>query len=699
VADSLDSFFRPRAVAVIGASRNPDSMSGTLLKNLLTSFHGPVYPVNPQAESIQSVLCYPSIRDVPQPIDLAFITVPRSAVLAVVQDCIAAGLRSLVVISAGFSETDAAGKDQQLQLGRLARDAEVRLLGPNCLGLLNTAPGAAMNGTFSHGQPDAGNAAIATQSGALGFVFPEYMHQWQLGISQLVSLGNKLDIGENDLLRHWEHESDTKVIQLYLESFQAPREFLEVARRISQRIPIVALKAGQTQAGTRAAASHTAALAGSTVAATGLLRQAGIIQVRSLEELFATTALFSMQPPPLGTRVGILTNAGGPGVLCADALESLGLEVPQLSPSVQRRLGECVPAEATVTNPIDLIGSTDPVQFGNCLDVLLASDELDAVVAIYVPRLANTSEAIAQSIRASASAHPGEKTLLAVIMESGPVPASLSTGTERIPCYRYPESAARALAHARRWSAWRDATRIHERPPVAIRSTEVRDLVDRHLQQVGDGWLDVESAQRLLTGCGLSLPAWRVADSGQTAVVAAEEIGFPIVLKAIAPGLLHKTDVGGVILDLHRRDEVHHAWTQLRERVPELTGVMVQRFVSAPHEVMIGISRDEQFGHLISFGLGGVMVEAWGDMHVRLPPLCRWDADDLIQESMAARTLVVTRGESMADVAAVRDALLRISDLVQLVPEICEADFNPIAVHAAGAGIDVLDVRIRLHAR
>lgn len=673
-------------------------MSGTLLKNLLGSFEGPVYPVNPQAETIDGVRCYPSVRDVPNGVGLAFIVVPRRAVMEVARECIEKGLRALVVISAGFSEIDEAGADVAQELHGLAREAGVRLLGPNCLGVLNTAPGAVMNGTFSHGQPAAGNVAIATQSGALGFVFPEYMHQWQLGISQLVSLGNKLDIGENDLLRHWERHADTQVIQLYLESFQAPREFLKVARRISRKIPIIALKAGQTEAGTRAAASHTAALASPRVAAAGLLRQSGVVQAGSVEELFATTALLSMQPPPRGPRVAILTNAGGPAVLCADALESLGLQVPELSRVTQGRLRELLPLEAPVSNPVDLIGGTDPVEYGRCLDVLLQSDEIDTVIATFVPRLADSTAPIADSVLASTTASGAGKTVLAVIMESGPTPDVLSRGPVRVPCYRYPEMAARALADAYRWAEWRRSPSEEGTHLDGIHETDARKLVERNLRRTGGnhGWLDVDDVQRLLTCVGLSVPAWRVAESADQAAAAARELGFPVVLKAIAPGLLHKTDVGGVVLDLRGPEETRICYARLQERVPELTGVLVQPYVSSRHEIMIGVTWDEQYGHLISFGLGGVMVEAFGDIQVRLAPLTGWDADELIRESKSAAMLATTRGGPAADIPAVRDALLRVSELVRTVPEIREADFNPIAVLAEGEGIDVLDARIRL---
>jgi acyl-CoA synthetase (NDP forming) len=561
---------------------------------------------------------------------------------------------------------------------------------------LNTAPGATMNGTFSHGQPAAGNVAIATQSGALGFVFPEYMHQWQLGISQLVSLGNKLDIGENDLLQHWEGDEHTKVIQLYLESFQSPREFLEVARRISRTTPIVALKSGRTEAGTRAAASHTAALAGPRVAATGSLRQAGVIQAGNLEELFATTAVLSMQPPPRGSRIAILTNAGGPGVLCADTLESQGLTVPELSLALQNQLRQRLPLEATVSNPVDLIGGTDPEEFRRCQDVLLQSDETDAVIAIYVPRLADSSAAIADAMLASATEHAAGKTVLAVIMESGPPPASLSAGPVRIPCYRYPETAAQALARAFQWAEWRRAPA--STIPAARVHREARHVVEEALTRgEGEGgWMAVDDVQRLLTSFELPVPTWRIADSADAAAAAAGQIGFPVVLKAIASGLVHKTEAGGVILDLHGPDDVRDAWRKMRDRVSGLTAVMVQQLIPATHEIMIGVTHHEQFGHLISFGLGGVMVTAWGDIQVRLAPLAERDAEELIRESKAGRLLTHSRGGSAADVAAVRDALLRVSEMVRTVSEIREADFNPLAVHAAGEGIDVLDARIRL---
>ncbi|HXY37972.1 MAG TPA: acetate--CoA ligase family protein [Planctomycetaceae bacterium] len=685
----LEALFRPRSVAVIGASRDADSMSGTLFRNVCYSFRGPIFPVNPHAGEIDGLRAFRSLSEIPEPVDLALIAIPAAAVLDVARQCVEKRVKAVVVISAGFSEIDGSGRQKADELLELLREARIPMVGPNCLGLLSTAPDAPLNATFGRPNPPAGNVAICTQSGALGFVYPEYMREWGLGISKLVSIGNKLDVGENALLECWSDDPQTRVIQLYLESFQNPRELLEIARRVGRLKPIVALKAGRTQAGTHAAGSHTAALASPDVAAEGLFKQAGIVRVETLEDLCGTTAMLATQPLPRGRRVAVLTNAGGPAVLCADALEAQGFTLPELSAATKTALRRVVPPQATVSNPIDLIGTTDPDQFAHCLHHVLDSGDFDAVVVIYVPRLPGTSPQIARVMREYAGKFKAMP-FLAVFMESEEPPRELRDANPSIPCFRYPEAAARALRGAVEYAEW-SAKAPGVIPPLENVSPKsarraIKGLVPGELTGT---WLSPEDVSALLESASLPAPSSYIALTKEDAVHFAETIGFPVVLKALAPTLLHKSAGGGVAVDIRSGPELREAYERISRAVSDLSGMFVQQFVPGGRETMIGIKRDPAFGCLISFGLGGVQVEALRDVHCRLHPLTDRDADELIRESLASRIL-----SGPEEIEAVKDCLLRVSFLVGLVPEIREADFNPIGILPNQQGIRVLDARI-----
>ncbi len=685
----LDALFRPRSVAVIGASRDRDSMSGTLFRNVSQSFRGPIFPVNPHAAEIDGLRTFRSLSEIPEPVDLALIAVPAGAVLDVARQCVEKRVKAVVVISAGFSEIDGSGRRNGDELLELLRRAHIPLVGPNCLGILCTAPDAPLNGTFGPSHPPVGNVAICTQSGALGFVYPEYMREWGLGISKMVSVGNKLDVGENALLEYWARDPQTRVIQLYLESFQNPRTSLEIARRVSRLKPIVALKAGRTKAGTHAASSHTAALASSDVAAEGLFKQAGIIRVETLEDLCGTTAVLATQPLPRGRRVAVVTNAGGPAVLCADALEAQGLTLPELPAATQLALRRIVPAQAAVSNPIDLIGTTDADEFAHCLHHVLDSGDFDSVVVIYVPRLPDTSPQIARVMRECAGTFR-TTTHLAVFMESDEPPRELSDTDASIPCFRYPEAAARALRGAVEYAEWLSKPPGGTPPLERISPKSARRTINELAPSESAGtWLPPEDVSTLLESAGLRAPACHVALTREDAVHFAETIGFPVVLKALSPTLLHKSAGGGVVVDIRNAPELRDAYDRISHAVCNLNGVLVQQFVPGSREMMIGVTRDSAFGHLISFGLGGIHVEALRDVHCRLHPLTDRDAEELIRESLAARLL---RGP--AEIDALKECLVRVSSLVTVVPEICEADFNPIIILPHRRGIRVLDARI-----
>lgn len=703
VAASLLPLFFPRSIAVIGASNDAASIGGRLFNNILAEgFTGPLYPVNPSSKVVRSVRAYPNIEEVPDKVDLAFVVVPQRFVVDVVEQCGRAGVRGVVVISAGFSEVGEQGARDEQRLLDIVRDSGMRMVGPNCMGLLNTASSVRLNGTFAPVYPPPGNVAMSSQSGALGIAILDYANRSNIGISQFVSVGNKTDVSGNDLIMAWEDDPQTDVIALYLESFGNPAKFSRIARRIGRRKPIIAVKSGRTSAGSRAASSHTGALASSDEAVNALFRQAGVIRVDTIEELFDTATLLANQPVPVGRRVGIVTNAGGPGILAADSLEGNGLAIPELSEGLQASIAERLPAEASARNPVDLIASGGPEEFGHATSLLLESGEVDAVIAIYVPTTAEGSDAVAGALRSCQEAYDGDVTFLSVFMQADGAGKALAGHSESrsIPTYTFPEAAAHALARAVRHGEWRG------RDPGVPRQLEpdqveaIRPIIDAALDRMGEagGWLEADEIDRVLQLAGLRTPATRVAATEEEALVAAAEIGGPVVLKVISEDALHKSDVGGVVLGVEGEAEVSEAFSQVTGVVPRFEGVLVQEFVPGGHEVLIGMAQDPNFGPMVVYGLGGVYVELLKDVSFRLHPITDTDAREMVREPRGALLLDGYRNNPEGDIPALEDSLERISALISVVPELAEMDLNPVKVLEPGEGVVVVDARMRVAA-
>jgi acetyl coenzyme A synthetase (ADP forming)-like protein len=701
---SLRPFFHPNAVAVVGASRDTGSVGHQILSALVGNhFHGPVYPVNPKATAIADTRVFPSVRSLPQPVDLAIVAVPRDAVLGVIDECADRGVRALIVITAGFAEVGAEGREMQKQLLEKTRGRGLRLIGPNCLGLLNTDPAVSLNASFSPVFPPAGRVAMSSQSGALGLAILQAARRVNLGLSSFVSVGNKADVSGNDLLQYWEEDVNTDVILLYLESFGNPRRFSPIARRVSRRKPIVALKAGRTQAGGRAAGSHTAALAASDVAVDALFQQTGVIRAETLEEMFDLAALLGSQPLPRGRRVGIITNAGGPGILCADACEAGGLVLPQLSPATHARLAGFLPAAASLGNPVDMIASATPVQYQQSVEVLLTCGEVDAVIVIYIPvGLVETGTVVAavhEGVRRGRKNGATHLPVLACWMDETAA-GGKEEAAERLPAYVFPEAAGRALAKAVRYAEWKAV------PPGIICDFDDLDLATAHatirqaMQTAGPGWLSVEQVRTVLSAMRLPLVPGRVAATVEEAVRAAEQFGFPVALKLASRLLVHKTEVGGVRLNLADAAAVEKAVEEIRAaltgmgRLDAWEGVLVQPMVAGGAEVMVGVTQDPLFGPLIAFGLGGIHVEILGDVCFRVTPLTDRDAADMVQSIRGFRLLQGYRGHPAADIEALEELLLRVSRLVEEGPEIQEIDLNPIFALPPGQGCQIADARI-----
>jgi len=701
-AESVRALLHPRSVAVVGASRRAGTIGAALVANLKgAGFAGPIYPINPSAGEIQGLRAYPRVSAAGQRVDLAVIAVPAPAVEEVVRDCAAAGVRDVVVISAGFAEASEEGRAAQQRLTRLVRGAGMRMVGPNCMGVLNTDPAVSLNATFAPHWPPIGNVGMLSQSGALGLAVLDYVRQLNIGMSTFVSVGNKADVSGNDLLSYWADDPRAGVVVLYLESFGNPRKFARIAPEVARRKPIVAVKSGRSAAGSRAASSHSAALASLDVAVDALFAQAGVIRTNTLEELFDVAALLSTQPVPAGRRVGVVTNAGGPGILLADACEARGLELPALSSDTLATLRTFLPAHAGLANPIDLTASGTPEQYAHAIEAVGADRAVDALVVIYVPPLVTDPDQIARAIARGAGSVPTDKPVLSVFISSKGAPPLLGEGPRgQLPAYSYPENAAMALAAAESYGRWRRRPRGTPLALGRLGESAIRAVVDRVLAGAeGPCWLAPGDLGTVLRAAGIVF-----ADAEQVApdeaVAAAERLGFPLVAKAIAPGLVHKSDVGGVILGLDAPAAVARAVAALRERMQEvgapLDGILLQRQVAGGIEALVGVTTDPTFGPLLVCGLGGILVELLRDVSFHLTPVTDVDAREMIDRLRARRLLDGYRGMPPGDRDALVDVILRVSALVEIVPELRELDLNPVKVLAPGKGAIVVDGRMRV---
>lgn len=706
---SLRPIFKPRSVAVVGASRDPSSIGYRILEALIVSrFQGPVYPVNPRAAVVGSMQAYPSVRELPEPVDLAVVAVPRERVLEIVDDCAERGVRALIVITAGFAEVDAEGRELQDKLIEKVRGYGMRMVGPNCLGVINTDPQVQMNASFAPIFPPAGRIAMSSQSGALGIAVLELARQRQLGLSTFISVGNKADVSGNDLIQYWEEDENTRVILLYLESFGNPRRFARIARRVSQKKPIVCVKAGRTLAGRRAAGSHTAALAASDVAVDALFRQTGVIRAETLDEMFELAILLDSQPLPQGRRVAIVTNAGGPGILCADSCEASGLQVPELSRQIKDRLATFLPKAASVSNPVDMIASATPEHFRQAVETVLAAQEIDALIAIFIPvgtvRPGEVAAAIGDGVTAGRKAGGGDKPVLACLMAEEAAKLKLVLDRERIPSYAFPEEAGRALGKVVAYAEWR-ARPVGMTPDFDdIDPRSAREISRRALGERGAGWLSAQETRDILSAFRLPLPPGGIARTAEEAIGLATDIGFPVAVKVASYRIVHKTEIGGVRLNLGDAEAVRSAFEEIRARLAgehnleAIEGVLVQPMITGGVEVMVGVAVDPLFGPLIAFGLGGIHVEILGDVRFRVTPLTDRDAAEMVREIKGYRLLEGYRGHPPADVGAIEEVLLRVSRLVEEVPEISEIDLNPIFALPPGKGCRIVDARIHVAA-
>ena len=682
-AASLRHIFAPESVAVVGASRRRGTVGRSVLDNIRTGgYAGRLFAVNPNARQVSGIHCVPDVASLPETPDLAVIAVPPSAVLDVAGACGARGVRGLVVLTAGLDTAACA------DLLATCRRHGMRLVGPNCFGI--AVPGSGLDATFAAAHPAAGTAGLVMQSGGLGFAMVGHLSRLGIGISSFASVGNKLDVSGNDLLLWWEQDQVTRLAVLYIESFGNPRKFARTARRVGARIPVLTVHAGRSAAGQQAAASHTAAIATPLVSRQALFEQAGIIATPGFGELVEATALLAAQPPPAGRTVAIVSNVGGAGVLTADACTDLGLAVHHPRGQLRRRLHALVPAGGAVSGPVDTTATVSGTDFRQVLELLAADQDVDAVIALVLPTGA-TGDLVAAITGADLPVPAA-----AVVLGQAEAVRLLDAKAGKIPAYGYPEAAAGALARAAKYGQWRAAPRGEIPAFPEISTDRAGALVHEFLHRVpGGGWLPPADTAALLRLYGIPLAGLRLAHTEDDAVAIAAAAGYPVVLKADVPGLVHKTDAGGVLLDLRTEDDVRAAWRTLSGRFGDrLRGTGIQAMITGGTEVIIGVTDDHMFGPLVVFGLGGVATEVLADHAARLAPLTDTDADKLIRSVHSAPLLLGYRGAPAADIAALRDVLLRVSRLADDLPEVTDLDLNPII--ARPDGVYAVDARVKV---
>ncbi|MEX2328719.1 MAG: GNAT family N-acetyltransferase [Nitriliruptoraceae bacterium] len=700
---ALRRFLRPERIAVVGASRNPRAIGGTVFANLLRGgFSGVVYPVNPNATHVQTVAAYPDLTACPQVPDLVIVCVPAPLVADVVDEAGRLGVAAVCVVTAGFAEVDG-GRTHQDELLALARGHGLRLVGPNCMGLLNGADDVRMNATFSATFPASGRISMSSQSGALGLAVLRHVDRLGLGMSTFVSVGNKADISGNDLLLYWEEDPDTDVVLMYLESFGNPRRFSRIARRVSRTKPIVAVKSGRSGAGVRAASSHTAAMSSGDEAVQALFDQTGVIRTDTLEEMFDVATLLSSQPLPVGRNVAILSNAGGPAILAADALEAHGLEVPHLSDRTLDELRTFLPAEAGITNPVDMIASASAGQYARALRVLAEADEVDVVFVIFIPTGSIDTEGVASALAHTCADLPDDLVVVAVFMSADDAPRELTEAG--VPVFSFPETAARALGRVNRYAAWRRRPLGEVVEPVGIDRDAARHAVDAFVTQQADGatdggWADHGTATRILSAYGIPFAMSEVVTSATEGARAFERIGGPVAVKLAAA--VHKADVGGVELSLTSADAVAGSIERMVTRLHDqgldhlAEAFVVQRMVPDGVEMVVGVTHDPSFGPVVVTGMGGTLVELIRDVSLRVTPLTDHDVHDMLDELRMRPLLNGYRGAPPADTDALIDLLHRVNALVEDVPEITELDLNPVFVGSRSSGAMAVDVRMQL---
>jgi acetate---CoA ligase (ADP-forming) len=692
---SLTPFFQAAGVAVIGASSNPGKLSFGILRNLIESnYKGCIYPVNPGSSEILGKACYPDISSVPDPIELAVIALPAAATPEIIKACGKRGIKAAIIISGGFKEVGSGGTDLEKQCLEIASSYQMRLIGPNCVGSMSLHSG--LNTTFINGTPSLGGIGFVSQSGAICGGVIDHILDKKVGFSHFVSLGNEADVTETDILEYFFEDPNTRVIAAYVEQIRDGRRFLEVARKITSRKPIILLKAGRTSAGARAVSSHTGSLAGSHSAYQASFAQAGVIEVNTIAELFDIAMAFDFQPLPSGKHTVIITNAGGPAALASDSLSANGLVLNDLEEETKSILRQHLNPSAQVGNPVDMLGAAEPKDYALAVSALLKDKNVDIVLPILVPQSLVDTKGVGQAI-VDASMGSNKPVLTCVMGDVSVGGIRLLLHENKIPMYTYPESMGVVLKAMLQYSEWL------KKP--AYKSFKLENInqevaIKTIRKSQNKSALGEAETRPLLAAYGIPVIQGSMASSPVDAANLAQNIGFPVVMKIVSPQILHKSDIGGIRLNLSSAQEVIEAYKQLfldiHKKLPQakLEGVLIEQMAPRGQEVIIGLKRDPGFGPLIMFGLGGVTVELFKDVAFRIAPVSTSEVLEMIYETRAGRLLTGFRGQPEVDLSAVVDCIQRLGQMALDFPEIEEAEINPLLVFSKGKGAIALDGRV-----
>jgi acetyltransferase len=696
----IDVLFNPKAIAVIGASSTKGKLGNDVVRNLIDSgFEGRIYPINPKGGEILDLKAYRSVSEVAGAIDVAVIVIPAKYVLPVIEECGQKGVTALVIITAGFKEIGHEGQEAEKEIVKIAEKYDMIVQGPNCLGIVNTF--APYNASFAAGTPEKGSVAFASQSGALMTGILDWSLMEKIGFSKFVSLGNKAQLDETDFVEAFGRDPDSNFILLYIESVVDGKGFMNACRKIAPSKPIYVVKSGVSTAGARAASSHTGSLAGSDTAYSVAFKQCGVIRADSMSELFDVANVFDDCHLPAGNRVAIVTNAGGPGIITTDAVEANGLQMARFSTSTIETMKNGLPSAASVYNPVDALGTAQPEDYALCVDATLQDENVDSVLVLLTPQAMTKETETAQVLVESHKKHPA-KPLLAVFMGGHSMAYPRIVLNEGgIPVFDFPERAVNAIAELYRYTVVRDSLKDETPPKFKVDKKRVKEIVksvrsDRRRVMLGS------EAHEIAEAYGIRVARTKLATSAEEARAIAADIGFPVVMKIASPDIVHKSDIGGLMIGLNSEEEVKNAFLQIldnvRTHVPRAVvyGVDVQEMAKKGKELIIGCSRDIQFGPLIMFGAGGIFVNYLKDVSFRLAPMTRSDASDLIAETKMGTLLQGVRGEEPSDIDAISDTILRISQLVCDFKDIVELDINPAFAYEKGSGVIAVDVKITI---
>jgi acetyltransferase len=690
----LDFIFKPNSIAVIGASEDEKKIGHVVFRNLVKQgFEGKVYPVNPKREEILGIKCYPSVKDLPEKIDLAIIVIPAKGVPSVIKDCASAGVKGLIVITAGFREIGGEGIKLEQEIVELVKKYGIRMVGPNCLGVINTIN--KMNATFASELPPCGRVSFFSQSGALGVALIDWAIENNFGFGKFVSLGNKADLNETDFLEYFGEDPETDIILGYIEDVKDGKRFIEVAKKVSKIKPVIIIKAGTTEAGAKAASSHTGALAGFDRAFSEAFKKAGIIRVNSIKELFETAEIFKLNKIPKGDRLLVITNAGGPGIIAADTADKLGIKLDPMSEESIEAIIDKLPPTASLYNPIDIIGDATSERYKVVLEQAIKDRYVDGICVILTPQAVTDVENVATEIvRISQNT---EKPVFACFIGGKKVSSAIKIlKSQQIPCYSDPSVAISSYKKLIDFSIIKNKKEPEiPKIEISLENKEKVRLILEILENAGVSSVGEENATEILSLYGFNFPKKALAKTPEEAVEIAEKIGYPVVLKVSSPNILHKTDVGGVKLNLKNAEEVYNAFVDITINVKRfmpnayIKGVMVYEMITGGKEVILGVSYDTTFGHMLMFGLGGIYVEVLKDVSFRIAPLTKEEAYEMIEEIKGAKILEGVRGEPPYDKENIVDKILRLSQLVTDFPIIKEIDINPYVVkHQGGVALD-----------